>query len=54
MGIKENNEIFYRKGISIYCNEGESWEKFKGVLKYISDGAFGIWGINSDDYIYYY
>ena len=45
---------FCRKGISIICNEGQSWEKFKGELKYISDGICGIWGVDVDDNIYYY
>ena len=55
IGVNENNEIFCRKGISIVCNEGQSFEKFKGgEFKYISDGVCGIWGIDVDDNIYYY
>ena len=51
MAVNENNEIFYRKGISIFCKEGQSWEKFQGNLKYVSDGICGLWGVDKDDNI---
>ena len=52
MGVNENDEIFYRKGISNYNLNGDSWENISGRLKFISNGIYGIWGVNSDNQIY--
>ena len=52
MGINENDEIFYRKGINYYNLKGDSWEKVSGSLKHISNGIYGIWGVNKDDNIW--
>ena len=45
-GVNPSDEIWYRKGITNTNPIGTNWEKIDGLLKQLSIGKYGLWGIN--------
>ena len=52
-GVNKAMEIYCRLGITDALTIGTSWEKIAGSLKYISCGAYGYWGVNQNNEIYF-
>lgn len=46
-GVNENDEIFYRQGVTLGTPYGTGWKKLPGALKQIDAGSSGVvYGVN--------
>ncbi|XP_078579264.1 uncharacterized protein LOC144863708 [Branchiostoma floridae x Branchiostoma japonicum] len=52
-GVNSKNIIYRRTGISADKLTGTAWEKIDGLLKHVSVGPAGVWGVNANDEIFY-
>jgi len=52
-GIDEKMRIWYRKGANSKSILGTTWKSISGKLKQVSVGHCGVWGINSEQSVYY-
>ena len=44
-----DDQIYYREGLSDFESLGIGWAKIEGLLKQISVGYFGLYGINNEN-----
>lgn len=52
VGVNNNDEIFYRYGVTNNLPSGTSWVKLSGALKHVTVSPRGsIWGVNSADQV---
>jgi len=51
--IDTKDKIWYRKGASKEAPLGNNWKSVSGSLKQVSAGNCGVWGINSEQCVYY-
>lgn len=54
IGVNNNDEIFYRTGITYEQPTGSNWAKLEGSLKHVTVSPRGaIWGVNSANTVGY-
>ncbi|XP_078659643.1 uncharacterized protein LOC144904556 isoform X2 [Branchiostoma floridae x Branchiostoma belcheri] len=52
-GVNAANFVYRRAGITTEQPAGTNWEQQQGLMKYVSVGAAGVWGVNSNNDIFY-
>ena len=51
--IDNKEKIWYRKGACSNTPNGTTWKSISGSLKQVSVGNCGVWGINSEQCVFY-
>ncbi|KAI8520941.1 hypothetical protein Bbelb_006950, partial [Branchiostoma belcheri] len=52
-GVNAANFVYRRAGITTEQPAGTNWEQQQGLMKYVSVGAAGVWGVDSNNDIFY-
>lgn len=51
--VDNKEKIWYRKGACLDTPQGTNWKSISGSLKQVSAGNCGVWGINSEQCVFY-